>query len=662
MDNNRKKEGFLNVYNFIPFPEKKSKSYTDKDMHTGVIEYSITTETPLFIPNTSSEKTFKLEGKDIKSGHKSYDFYSYTELEGGKTYNDSYYNPVLPGSELRGMIRNIYETITGSCMSVLNSEIYPVKRVNETFQPGLLVHSQNGFSLMIAEDNVYPYASKNNKGIDIEKCKEGQKLYIQHKIEMGRGPNKVVQYSIKEEIEEENEIGYLIKGMKGPKKRNVHIFVPKNEKKVRDGLSKKEIEEKFNSVITSYQEQPPKEENENSYKEYKESLIEFLEGKGEEYFPVYYSIIRNKDNKAQLRFDNSSSSKEKELFYIAPACITKEISHHSIGELAGDMKPCQEERLCCPACDLFGMVGTSHETSSVSKIRFTDAYIETEGDCEEQEYKKYYEEITTLETLASPKLGNTDFYLMQPKGVKFWTYDYYINNNDNYICIEAGKLRGRKYYWHQYNVKLSKGIEKTELNKTVRPVKKGVTFKGKVFYDGVSQKQLNQLLWILNNGNHTKEEEGLAYKLGGGKPLGLGSVTLQVERIIERNISLEENHLCYKENEILKEEIKIPSYLEAGFLPEFKKVFFKMSSLHAADGMKITYPRTEAQKEGRMKEGYLWFAENHKTDKMRMRRTEMRIRCPLPIAEDMCTLPYFPKKLEEEKMKGKQKNSPYQKR
>lgn len=87
-----------------------------------------------------------------------------------------------------------------------------------------------------------------------------------------------------------------------------------------------------------------------------------------------------------------------------------------------------------------------------------------------------------------------------------------------------------------------------------------------------------------------------------------------------------------------------------------------MSSLHAADGMKITYPRTEAQKEGRMKEGYLWFAENHKTDKMRMRRTEMRIRCPLPIAEDMCTLPYFPKKLEEEKMKGKQKNSPYQKR
>ena len=51
---------FLNVYNFIPFPEKKAEHYQDTDKHTGVITYTITTKTPLFIPNTSNEDAFKL--------------------------------------------------------------------------------------------------------------------------------------------------------------------------------------------------------------------------------------------------------------------------------------------------------------------------------------------------------------------------------------------------------------------------------------------------------------------------------------------------------------------------------------------------------------------------------------------------------------------------
>ncbi len=46
---------FLNPYNFIPFPEHRSEHYDDTDVHTGVITYTITARSPLFIPNTSSE-------------------------------------------------------------------------------------------------------------------------------------------------------------------------------------------------------------------------------------------------------------------------------------------------------------------------------------------------------------------------------------------------------------------------------------------------------------------------------------------------------------------------------------------------------------------------------------------------------------------------------
>ena len=77
-------KGFVNPYNFIGFPKEKAKAYTDEDVHTGVIEYSITTKTPLFIPNSSSETAF-CESDEVAE-HKSYDFFSYTELDGKKRF------------------------------------------------------------------------------------------------------------------------------------------------------------------------------------------------------------------------------------------------------------------------------------------------------------------------------------------------------------------------------------------------------------------------------------------------------------------------------------------------------------------------------------------------------------------------------------------------
>ena len=72
---------FVNPYNFISLPDHKEKAYTDKDRHTGAITYTITTETPLFIPNSSSETAFS-ESTKVKD-HKSYDFFSYTDLNAG---------------------------------------------------------------------------------------------------------------------------------------------------------------------------------------------------------------------------------------------------------------------------------------------------------------------------------------------------------------------------------------------------------------------------------------------------------------------------------------------------------------------------------------------------------------------------------------------------
>ena len=73
----------INPYEFIKLPDKKRKQYEDEDKHTGVIEYTIKTYTPLFIPNSSTDKAFKISDEVLQKKseeHKSYDFYSYTML------------------------------------------------------------------------------------------------------------------------------------------------------------------------------------------------------------------------------------------------------------------------------------------------------------------------------------------------------------------------------------------------------------------------------------------------------------------------------------------------------------------------------------------------------------------------------------------------------
>ncbi len=634
-DINAEKE-FLNVYNFVPLAKIKAERYEDQDEHTGVITYSITTKTPLFIPNTSSDQAFRME-KDVPAEHKSYDFYSYREMEPYKEYDELPEKPVLPGSELRGMIRGIYETLTDSCMGVLNEQDVPTLRTDETFKAGLL-HRRGENQLELVKANKYRYCMNNDKSChtyEETKYQEGQKLYYS-KVPFGK--NIITNCKMKPEGKFVCE-GYLLKGMGDRslgKKYSAGIFRPKYEKgglreqfQVERTLADKDIE-RLKAVLKSYREQPEAEEN--CYQEYTEKLEDFLGGKGEMFFPVYYSAIG------------------KDLLYISPACITRELSHYTIGELAGDFAPCKSVETMCPACDLFGRVGKSNKDSHVSKLRFADAY--PEKDLKPAEYYERLQPIT-LESLSGPKIGNVEFYLYRPEkdigGIKkeasFWTYDYYVLDGELYI--EPGRLRGRKYYWHQPGVELPTDIEKTKLNKTVRPVKRNVTFIGKVYFDKISQTQLNQIIWILNCG---ADNSDLAYKLGAGKPLGLGSVECKVMEVTERTISIANGKTFYHEN-CYKPDIS--AYEKLHFSQCCKDEFLLMNSFHAAEKVsQISYPVTEEQFGKPVQEGFKWFVQNHESggknanskeeksvSKKATSRKKMIIHESLPLASSVECLP-----------------------
>ena len=584
-------KGFVNPYNFIKFPSKKAKAYTDEDRHTGVIEYTITTKTPLFIPNSSSDSAFKISKK--VNDHKSYDFFSYTELDPTKTYNGKYHVPVIPGSEIRGVVRNVYETLTNSCMGLLNADEYPVKRSVARFDPGLLYKDREGKftlyearSLRLGKDEPRP---KKSEPKGFEDYPNGTIIYYKNPPKNEKHQFMPIEvYSMNGKYSKE---GYLLKWGMGATKKRYHVFSIKKDNqnggetgiKVEDiHLSKDDIERKLLRVIDYYLAEPGLTgKNKAAYEEYKQDVKNFLKGDGDAYFPVNYSKL------------------DRGIYYLAPATLTKEVSDNNIGKLAGEFAPCEKDY--CPACDLFGYVGKNNESCKGSKIRFTDMYVS-----EEKEVESYYtQDCVTIQALGQPKLGNTEFYLRQPMGASFWNYDYYVRPNDKEPRIYKGILRGRKYYWHHQKVEIPEDIEASKLNKTIRPVKANESFNGKLYFEDISRKQLNQLMWILNSGS-----EGLGLKLGGAKPLGFGSVSCKVDTVVERNITICGGKISYLMNEIPIEDI---SYEEVGFSETVKEEFYKIAGLKSVPkDVEITYPKEKSQKGKPLTEGYKWFVNNHR--------------------------------------------------
>ncbi len=604
---------FINPYNFVPLVGKKhaeAEERENKELQSGVITYSLLTKTPLFIPDVGEEETDGEETDEEKTDeektdeeqHKCYEFFSYgTSGEDGELD----VKPVIPGSEIRGMLRSNYEILTNSCMSVVDNEKVLNRRSCHVFQPGLLRKNKDGsYDLLAATDCIW-----RTKGTDMDedeknwqkeygkdrrcyiqsKFREGQKVYFDYD---SRGGGKCEQLATNVQGESAEVEGYIIKGEASPEiadhpedeKHFCHIFTLKNAKnKVIEKVSTELLE----LCLAEYKKNKERVQDEYSYKEYAEQFKKFKAQKGSGYFPVYYS----EDGRGHVM--------------LSPASMTREIYKHQMKDVIGGFSSCESEPLC-PACSLFGMVSDTMAVSS--RIRMSDLT------CQSDEW--FDRGPVTLPELSSPKVGNVEFYLKRPDNAIFWTYDYYIDDNGKVNLWNAPIINGRKIYWHQPEMKFPDNVEKKKRNMTIHPVKKKTVFQGKVYFDHITKTELAQLLWLLNCGDKGKiEDKSHAYKLGAGKPLGLGSVALNVDEVKIRKVVKEEGKIFFKEK--IEENEGQYMWSDESFDKEIQEkvlpMFRKMTQFDLLKGKRISYPVTVDQLEqgGAVKEGFKWFTENH---------------------------------------------------
>ncbi|WP_346909185.1 TIGR03986 family type III CRISPR-associated RAMP protein [Faecalicatena orotica] len=552
-------ERFVNPYNFIPFEGqcKRESLEGNKDIgYMGYFDCSLRLLTHLFIPNTSSYKSLT-NVEDVKKAKKDskdyvvkgYDFFSYDDLSGIGPYTDQPplppRNPVIPGSEIRGAVRSVYEAAFNGCMSSVDGERDISRRVIEVKQPGILKKEPAGWFLRpctkvrLRVEQEEEQRENQEKGKVSDKrgmvkravyntWKEGKEIWVK------TGKNKVVvQYKpYSPDLREAKGFkkGYLHKGEYIEKKKYEAVFLEDQEggrKGIR--VSDKDVE-LLQILLNEYRNEKKNRKAKDGkwYNEYEVLETGTL---------VYYTKT------------------EGGRLYLSPACIGKEMFTKKINTILknnGEYQPCIGEKLCS-ACQIFGMLDKTEQPKTFaygSKVRITDAKLVSPP----TNIKELFEDPLVLPELGEPRPSAVEFYTQSPspesddcqieqdKG--YWTYDYkYLKDGKKTKRVVLDdfqpKIRGRKYYWH-HDVRIEDYKKDNSLNamrQRIRPMKPSDNlesvpiFQFRVYFESLSKKQLNQLKWALDFGN-----PDCAHKIGRAKPLGFGSVRVNVDELHIRKI------------------------------------------------------------------------------------------------------------------------------
>lgn len=484
-------------------------------------------------------------------GHKVYDFFRVN----GK--------PTIPGSSVRAMIRMSYETLTDSCLVTLKDNYAITERVSpkEAFKPGVLVRDgDNNWELYEAKRIRFKLAEPGKKGIEIKGYKFQSGDYIGIKQE-----KKIIYEGDLCNKEQKKYVLVIGENIERKKYESIFKIVKRLDYRSED-IERAIIE--LDYIVEMYQNKSINKKYEEDKGWYKTYWKEKEKG----VIPVWYKVINNK-------------------LYVSKAAIGRKVFKKTVNELIDEQyRPClcNERESLCPACSLFG---TARGKGNGSKIRVTDAISE----------KDVPKDKIILRELSSPHIG---YYLFYGKNGK--TYD---ENN--------ATIAGRKYYWHIPKVRCDASIYSTDVknerNCSCELAPTNSEFSFKVYFDGITEKQLKQLIWTINIGEN-RIDGNYCHRIGHGKPLGLGSVKAIVNQIFCREYQNGE-YKIKKINEIL--EKVTPEGKDLEFDEYSRECFIKVADFCFMEDVDVKYPEVIVN-EGDMNSNYSendvaphkWFANN----------------------------------------------------
>ena len=612
------KEFIINPYTFVEGKNevKRSEKGLEEGSHTGVFTCRLYPKTPVLIPDPFDKKLLSgREGENLQ-----HYFYPFFRLKD---------KPAIPGGSIRGPLRNMYETLTGSCYSTAGKEKYITARTKAPFLPGLLkkigdtwkLYSAKRYLLPIKEYGEYAFSGgKTESYYDIVNkygkhvCFKGEDGHIINK----RG-NKITQHRVIEvhsTCEPGDKEGYYYIGEYINRKKYESIFVEDSElSSDTDNIKKyfqqlKEVQkiyrdEKVNQKFKANREAGEKEQHGG----YSHVDLESFEGSANAVLPIWYKEIK----KVKKDYRHVSSEKfEEEKYYFSLANIGRFRYEKSIDDILGtDDKgrmPCQDLKKLCKACSMFGMFGV--EEGLGSRVRVTDAIFEGAALAQVPSYN--------LKELRTPHPSYIPFYTI--------TDDYSLGYDAKFCNI-----KGRKFYWH--STPEYENLKKLETDK-IDAKMEGIgeregSFVFKVYFEKLTDKQLAELAMLLCMGENKKDGK-YCFKLGHGKPFGFGSAKIVVESLEERNFdsyipeySVKSENLIEKEPAswrlFEKEDIKTELKSMQISIEGMKNILSIDSVSKLGNDTKVAYPYVKDERRDKRSKASIndlasskWFSENWK--------------------------------------------------
>ena len=556
-------------YNFIPINKTVVPGLEAPDFdryhqgrHTGYIKLIIEALTPLYIRDAYTLAQAK-NAADAAA-------------QGGKWENPEFFSPggkpKIPGSSLRGMVRNLVEIVSYSRMEFAENKSFYYRNVAV---PGRYQNQMLTGSSSNPNQGLYPttkagWLKKENGKYYIYPLEKPQIYRINANVSGSSW--KLVMKNEKEEINKElnkfdfYEISFIpaeekVHPHRGGKIHLRYALIQNNCFKLGHELADKDTKfEKGYLVLsgsmgTNKHMHPvihcPKDDGKieinqdliNSYvgdisREPKADLMDMLK-KHQDGIPCFYL----QDNRGQIL-----SIGHTPLFRLA---YDKKVQDH-IPEEHRKFKGTDF------ACAIFG-----DTDKFAGRVFFEDAtLIKDEG---------MYEELSP-KILSTPKPTTVQHYLEQDKTNSIdW-------NNTPSSDGHKGWIRGYKLYWHRITLPTEEyGWQETDTRKLrefskqytkIMPIKEKSVFECRIRFENLKDEELGALLFALD-----LKSQGCAHKIGMGKPLGLGSIRITPELWISNRRKGEDGSSGRYEKLFNNGEWHLTE--EKKGVENFKKQFFK---------------------------------------------------------------------------------------